>query len=210
MSAVLASASTPVQAARDALETAQRDLASLDARIRAYVDELDVQAMAKVAHQSARNAAFLAGESPPKPPRMKLSDAAEALPVLRAERVKLLERVSDAEGQVRRACIAEVERAYGEAQNLYAQRAASLLDSWRALVGLRALLDAAGVGQYAEPLPGSLTYDFTIPAIAKMSRISPNDSRHFVASHAIDSGELRQATSAQCARLEQAIGRLPW
>lgn len=208
MSAVLAPALSPIEAARAALDEAMRDLASLDARIHAYVEESDEREIERQRHRVATISAVSAGKPLPKAPKQKPSDANVALPILREQRKALASRVAECEGLVRRAAVEHVERSYQAAQDVFAKASTTLIDAWRELVGTHALY--AGSGVRVDPLPQSLASDFAIPVVGRMRPIAENHWAHFVAEHSMQQREDLRAASRARAEVEREIGKLPW
>jgi hypothetical protein len=117
--------------------------------------------------------------------------------------------VADAVGKQRRACVQDVERRFDISQGNFADAATQLIDAWRELVGIHALIEQAGVRSH--PLPSALSQDFCLPTLGKLPPICENHAMHFVASHALDQGEGRRATLAAREQIEAEIGMpLPW
>src|SRR5262245_48986679 len=211
MSAVLAPAESGVAAAREALDAAKFDLAALDHRVALYQRDLDEREMAQAHHRNATIAAVTGGTKVPKPPKTSAAavEADAAIPILRAQRVKLTERVADCEGVLRRACVEAVERRHAEAAGNFAEAARTLIDAWGELLGTRALLDQAGVR--GDPLPPSLFTNFAIPALRRMRPICENHWAHFLAEHALAQGEVRKAMHRTRVQIERDIAmQLPW
>jgi hypothetical protein len=210
MSAVLESVSSPVEAAKSALESAQAELAALDARISGYQHEQEEIDLQKQAHRVATITAVSAGAPVPKPLKVKQTDAAVALPILRAKRQEFVERVADAEGKLRRACVQDVERRLQATEHTFADAARQLIDAWREVIGMSALLEQAGVTTHPLP-PALMSAEFSIPVIGPLRPICENHAMAFIASHALDQGEGSRATWGARRQIESEIGMtLPW
>jgi len=215
MSAVLesradASVRSPIGEARASLEAARGELALLDSRIAAYQNELDEREVAQASYRAAVGGALSRGERVPKAPKLAASDAEMALPILRGQRVKLTERVSEAEGLLRRELVHEVQRRKSDALLHFAEVTTQQIAAWKNLLALQALLDEAGVR--SEPLPSSLYGDFSIPAVGRLRPIAENHAAHFVAAHTLaPTGELLRMAHAARVAIEAEVGeKLPW
>jgi hypothetical protein len=209
MSAVLESPQrSRIDQAKADLQAAGLALESIDLRIANCKTEQDIRERQQIKHRTEVMRAVSDNKPVPAAPKPIATDADLLLPILHGERSKLTERISECEGALRRELVNEVERRYSQAQARFAQASEHLVSAWSEVVGLRSVLDQAGLT--ADPLPHSMTSSFAIVAIGRMSTISPNHWAHFLASHAMAQGEGKRAMWRERERIEAEVGRLPW